>query len=447
MPETIDAPAATTAAPTTAPAAAPAPAARGPADETFPGSFRRPNPAFDAMASRVAKKGKPLPTQQALPEAAPQPKPPQEETAATSTEESGSEESTDQTEQASETAQPEKTEEQATKPAEATKKEKKLSPWRLLDDAKKVINEWKLKAEAASAELEKIKSGAPVEPPKEFTERLTKAEARAKELEDHLRFLDYQKHPEFIDKYQKPYEAAWKRAMAELGEVGVTDATTGQVRAATADDMMKLVTLPLGAAIQQAKEMFGEYAPYAIDHRNKIKELFDSQQNALKEAREGGAKREQEMQEKTQAQRSEAAKAIQQVWEQENRAISTDSEVGHYFTPVEGDQEGNTALVKGYQLVDKAFAENPQDPNITPEERAARIKRHVALRNRAAAFGRLRRWHEKDQATIAELKKELEQFKQSEPGSTTTTRPAKEPSQPSDPWKGMEQRLRQKAAH
>lgn len=396
------------------------------------------------MASRVAKKGKPLPTQQALPEASPQPKPPEATSQETPPETTEGEETPSETGETTET--PEQTTEQP-KPTDQPKKEKKLSPWRLLDDAKKVINEWKLKAEAASAELEKIKSGAPVEPPKEFTERLTKAEARAKELEDHLRFLDYQKHPEFIDKYQKPYEAAWKRAMTELGEVGVTDAATGQVRAATADDMMKLVTLPLGAAIQQAKEMFGEYAPYAIDHRNKIKELFDSQQNALKEAREGGAKREQEMQEKTQAQRSEAAKAIQQVWEQENRAISTDSEVGHYFTPVEGDQEGNTALVKGYQLVDKAFAENPQDPNITPEERAARIKRHVALRNRAAAFGRLRRWHEKDQATIAELKKELEQFKQSEPGSTTTTRPAKEPSQPADYFQGLTGRLRQKAAH
>lgn len=441
MPETIDAPApAATTAPTPTSTAAPA-------TETIGSNFRRPNPAFDAMAGRLAKRGKPLPTQKPSPQATPKPTAPEDESPVTTPEPPEPEETPEAPEQEQPTETPEQSEQETPpKPAEAPKKEKKLSPWRLLDDAKKVINEWKLKAEAASAELEKIRSGAPAEPPKEFTERLTKAETRAKELEEHLRYLDYQKHPEFIEKYQKPYEAAWKRAMTELGEVGVTDPATGQVRAATADDMMKLVTLPLGAAIQQAKEMFGEYAPYAIDHRNKIKELFDTQQNALKDAKEGGAKREQEMRQKEEAQRTEAAKAIQQTWESENRAISNDSQIGHYFTPVEGDQEGNTALVKGYQLVDKAFAENPQDPNITPEERTARIKRHVALRNRAAAFGRLRRWHEKDQATIAELKKELEQYKSSEPGSTTTTKPAKEPSQPADHWQGLTARLRQKAA-
>ena len=56
-----------------------------------------------------------------------------------------------------------------------------------------------------------------------LTARVEKAEARAKELEDHIRYVDYEKSTEFKEKFDAPYVASWERAMSELSEITVTD--------------------------------------------------------------------------------------------------------------------------------------------------------------------------------------------------------------------------------
>jgi hypothetical protein len=92
-----------------------------------------------------------------------------------------------------------------------------------------------------------------------------------------------------------------------------------------------------------------------------------------------------------------------------------DEKNGPFFKPVEGDEHWNQRLAKGFELVDRAFAENPLDPNLTSEQRAAVVRRHAAVRNRAAAFGPLKYKVSQLETKVAELTKELEQFKGSTP--------------------------------
>lgn len=441
-----------TAAPSAAPDAAPAAAVAAaspatgaaPATGTKPSTFRPPNPAFDRVVQAVkdrANKTAGLPPASA-PAAA--------DGAASSdnaadADASGAAADATATESAAadtSTATADTAKSDATPP----KKDKKVSPWKLVDEWKKTAAEFRTRAEASERELTVLKAGRPAEAvPKEIADRLTQAEARVKEYEDHLRFLDYQRHPEFVQKYQQPYEMAWKRATSELAEVAVTDPATGATRAATAEDMLALVNMPLGKAREYADQLFGAFADDAMAHRKEIKSLFDTQQGALKEARENGAKRDQQEREQAEKQRTELTKTITDAWTAANREAVTHVDYGKYFEPVEGDQQGNAALAKGFELADKAFSRSPHDPSLSPEERKEVVRMHAALRNRAAAFGRLRRWHEADQARIAELEKELEDYKKTEPSTAGARTASGSGARPSDPWDRVTEGIRKRA--
>lgn len=292
------------------------------------------------------------------------------------------------------------------KPMTAEEK-KRVNPWKLVD-------QYKGQNAKLQEEVTKLRTGAvPEAERKVITERIEKAEKRAKELEDHIRFLDYQKHPEFTEKYQKPYEEAWVRAMSELGELTVNE--NGVDRPLTANDLLELVTLPLPRAREVAKAVFGDFANDVMAHRNSIKQLFDAQSKALDDARKNGAERMRQMQEQVQKQVKEISDTINEAWETSNAAMVRDEKYGLYFTPVEGDENVNQRLAKGYALVDRAFSENPQDPKLTPDQRRSVIKRHAAVRNRAAAFGRLVYELGNERQRVQELTEELKKYKESTP--------------------------------
>lgn len=391
-----------------------------------PSNFTRPNSAMEGVKQRLTerwnKKATPRPSLE------PSPNDPKPEKTAERAESTPPSEVTpgEETEADPNTTPPEATEtdKPATeKPAtDPNSKPKKPSPWKLYEEQKKITKDFQTKFEQAAQELEKVRAGKSTEVPKEVAERITAAEARAtaaeqraKEYEDHLRFIDYQKHPEFQDKYAKPYEAAWKRATGELSEVAVTDPATGQTRPATAEDMLALVNLPLGKAREYANQLFGDFADDAMGHRKEIKALFDSQQAALKEARENGATRAKQAQEQSSKAAAEIDTLMRQTWTEEHKKLSADPVHSKYLSPVEGDQKGNAALAKGFEFVDKAWAQDPRRPDLTPEQRKEAVRMHAAMRNRAAAYPRLRQWIEQRDARIAELEKTLEDYAGSEP--------------------------------
>lgn len=291
---------------------------------------------------------------------------------------------------------------------------KKMGPWKLLQEYKK-------RARQVELELGELKKGGGTVDPdsrRTFEERATKAEQRAQELEKAIAFHDYRQSSEFQQKYQKPYEDAFKRAMHELGELEVTDDTTGDRRKMSVDDMLDLVNSPLQKAAELARGKFGDFSAEAMQHRNKIKELFEQQQQALEDAKETAvvtAKQKKEMAERTSA---ETSKFARERWEKFNNEAQSDPKVGVFFKEKEGDEEGNTRLKKGYELVDKAFfGASLTDPSLTPQQREQAIRLHTAVRNRAAAFGRLTHWLEKVTKERDDYKAKLDAYSDSAPGA------------------------------
>lgn len=300
---------------------------------------------------------------------------------------------------------PEKTE-APTSPAD----KKKLSPWKLVDEHKAA----RLKAETELAELRKTM--ADPAKLKELEEKASTYEKRAKELDDHIKYVDYTKSSEFVDKYQKPYEAAWQKAMADLGELTVAG-ENGQERPLAPADLLALVNMPLQKAREQAEAAFGNFADDVMAARKEIRGLFDAQSRALEEAKKLGSERIAAMQKQQKEAQEAVHKEISNLWTEANQSAVKDETYGKFFKPIEGDEEGNTRLQRGYEMADRAFTINPTSPGLTSEQRAEVVRLHAAIRNRAAGFGRLAYQNSKLEAEIATLKAELGKYKGAQPGA------------------------------
>lgn len=298
------------------------------------------------------------------------------------------------------------------KPGEAAPKagDKKVNPWKMVDDYKKQVATLTKERDDARALLTNESDRG------QLTTRAESAEKRNKELEDYLRYVDYSKTSEFKTQYVEPYNKAWASAMGELKELTVQYGE-GQTRAFTADDMLQIVQMPITQARKVAEDNFGSFANDIMQHRKVIRDLFEKRETALKEARENGAETLKKAQEAHQAKLDGATKLNGEMWAKENEAALADATYGVLFKPREGDENWNKRLAKGFELVDQAFAVNLKDPNLSPEERLKAIRRHAAVRNRAASWGAIRGELEVSRARVAELEKELAEYKASEPGA------------------------------
>lgn len=285
-----------------------------------------------------------------------------------------------------------------------------------------MVDQYKEKNKALETEVAELRKGR-VEPKQlqDLSARAEAAEKRAQELENEIIFHDYSKSAEFAEKYEKPYETAWTRAMGELKELTLDDGN-GNKRAFNADDMLRIVNLPLAQARALAQEQFGDFVNDIMGHRKEIRSLLEQRQQALTQAHQNGSAELRKRMEAQQVARAQALKDIGETWGAVNAEIAADPKVGAFFKPVEGDDEGNARLERGFKFVDEAFSATPEDPRLTPEQRKEVIKKHAAVRNRAAAFGRLRRQNETLLAKIAEMEKKLKAYETTTP--TTTGREA-----------------------
>jgi hypothetical protein len=287
---------------------------------------------------------------------------------------------------------------------------KKASPWKLVDQFKK-------RTVALEQELQALKSQ--VKDPKEvqgMTERLTKAEARALELEQEMRYHDFTKTQEFKTQYQEPYEKAWKSAIDDLNGVTFNDPVTGQERPLSAQDLVDIVGLPLGKARALAEQLYGSFANDVMTHRKAILDLFNKQQGAIEDAKKNGGERLRQRNEQLQKARAAIVGETKEAFEKASQKALEDPKYSRYFKADDTDTEGKTQLERGYKFVDEAFKLNPADPRLSKEERAKIAERHAAVRHRAAAFGRMRSMLTKAEAKVSALTKELDQFKASNPG-------------------------------
>lgn len=407
-------------------------------------STGRDNPVFKSIMDGVRSRSKPTGT---VVEDTRKPAVPRQVTPPQETEKPPNSPETQETPEEVKTTETAETQEQPTETEELeTEKAKRQSPWKLLLQYKKQA----ASLERQIKELQQKQSNQSTENQpqldvKTLSTRAEQAEARLKELEEEIKFTNYQKSNEFKEKYQKPYETAWKRAAAELAEVTVADPDTGNVRQATPQDMLALLNMPLGEARAYANKLFGEFADDAMAHRKELKSLFDTQSAAIEEAKKNAGLREQQEQEQLNRFRGEISKQVGEVWSKANQEAVTDKETGQYFAKRDGDKDWNESLEKGFALADRAFRENPMDPKLTPEERSEIIRRHAAVRNRAAGWGALKHENTRLKSHIAELEKMLEEFGATEPGTATPSRPKSAASAPSDPWESVRQGFRKYA--
>lgn len=281
----------------------------------------------------------------------------------------------------------------------------------------KVAEYWRKQHKEVSAQLADAHSRIiPEADAAKLREELNTHKSQAERLEQIVRFKDYQQSSEFQDKYWKPYQASWNRALTELSEIPVTDAS-GNSRQMKPDDLMSLVNMPLVQARQTAEAAFGPFAADVMAHRKEIRALYDQQASALKEAEKNGVEHAKNVQKQAQEMFGKLTTEVNQTYKAANDAIINDPKYGPLFKADDTDADAKGLLEKGFAFADKALAESPMNPKLTPEQRQDIVRRHAALRNRAAAFPRLMRDRSNHLARIAELEKELKQYTDSTPPS------------------------------
>jgi hypothetical protein len=290
-------------------------------------------------------------------------------------------------------------------------KQPKQSPWKLVEELKTT----RLRLEKENQELRS--QITPETDRKQINEKLTNIEKRNAELEEEIRFVKFEKSKEFADVYQAPYEKAWMRATKELSEITVTG-EDGQPRMATTQDLLTIVQMPLGQARAVANQVFGDFANDMMNHRQAIRDLAEKQQGALEEARKNGSAREQERAQAMVRQHEEVSNWVKKTWEAETQAVLSNEQIAPFFKPREGDVEWNKRLDEGFKFVDDTYAlPNVQDPRLTPDQRAAIVRKHAAVRNRAAGWRALRFEVTRVKGELEKAKAELAKYKGTTPGA------------------------------
>jgi hypothetical protein len=259
--------------------------------------------------------------------------------------------------------------------------------------------------------IEQLKTQAPDVKP--FQEKLTALEKENQQLREVVRFSDYKKSPEFTEKYEKPYNEAWSKAVGEVTQLNL-QMEDGTVRKATANDLLALANAPLDQLDDLAAQWFPKSSPRVIRHVEKVKDLAEAQDKALQEAQKGAGE--------FIAKRTQAEQQTNQAFAQAYTGATTEltKKYSKWFAPDEADPQGNDILKKGFDYADTVFS--PNGNQLTPEQKAGRL---AVIRAKAANHDRLIARNKSHVARIAELEASLAEFEKSEPTTTTAGNPGR----------------------
>jgi hypothetical protein len=244
--------------------------------------------------------------------------------------------------------------------------------------------------------------------------RYEETKKRAQELEDRIRFVDYEQSTEYKEKYHQPYVETAQRAVALVSDLNVI-LPDGSSRAATADDFWKIVQIPKSDdALAAAEQLFGNPAKAALvmSQRQRVHDAHYAAQKAKADFKQTAAQRAEQAKE----QATQSRKQLEADWAK----LTTEGveELAEYLKPEEGDDEGNKLLAEGFTTADEAFSgrtknEDGTDREMTPKEVLAR---NAVVRNKAAGFDRVVHKLKSAATKIAELEAQLAEYQASEPG-------------------------------
>lgn len=282
-----------------------------------------------------------------------------------------------------------------------------------------------LQGKLKALEAERNKPADPKDHPeyKKVSETLTAREKRLAELEDEMRFTNFEKSGEYKEQYWGPFAEAYEQGRNKVSAFRITD-ESGQPRQGTAEDFDALMRITDDdAAADFASDLFGNKAPSVMYHREKVQELNNRRIKAIEDFRKQGGEREKTR--TAQQQKTQQEMAAQ--WEAEKKAGV--EKFPHWFKPEDGDEKGNGLLERGFALADAAFGAELKDPKtgeVVPLGPQEMVKLHSAIRNKAAGFDRLAYKHNLAKQRITALEKELQAFKDSEPTPGETGRKPKQ---------------------
>lgn len=299
----------------------------------------------------------------------------------------------------------------AEKPVKPTKPVQKSS----VEGLREAYETSKRRVKELESELTSIKETHAKADVGELQTQLEAANKRAEAAETELKYTRYEKSDEYKKKYVEPLTRAFHKAYGDVVQLTLTDGD-GNERPATKEDFDGILRMPLGQAKMEAKK-FGEFAEEVMAHRRKILELHEEAGRAIEEYRTQGSEREKSMSAQQAATQQRAAKLFGQLNEQARKKNPD------WFTPVEGDEEGNKLLQWGYGLADKLFGDQSK---LSEGERVAL---HSAAYNQLAGFGRMALRVKKLTEQVKELETKLEQYEESEPsGGGRKPKPAGAPA-------------------
>jgi len=276
------------------------------------------------------------------------------------------------------------------------------------DETKAKLADLEPKLAQYERELNELRTKSP--DTKQFETRVSELQKENEALKEEIRFVNYQKHPEFIEKFQKPYLESWNKAIAEISQLNIVT-EDGQTRKATANDFLALANAPLDQLDALAEEWFPKSAARVIRHVERIRDLAEAQDQALAEARKGAGEREK-VQTEQQKQQSEAiAKAYTQ------SSVELTQKYPKWFAPDETDPAGNELLKKGFEYADSVFTNNG---SLNPEQKAKRL---AVVRAKAANHDRLASRLKAATKRIKDLEADLEAYEKSEPAAGAAGQP------------------------
>lgn len=241
---------------------------------------------------------------------------------------------------------------------------------------------------------------------------------RRNELEDHMRYVDYEKSTEYQERYHKPYIETAKDAAAQVMQLEAVG-PDGNPRAATADDFWSIARIDnAGQALKAATDLFGDAgkATFVMQQRENVRRAWHAAQIAKEEFRKNGAERSRRAEEEGRA----TEKQLSDRWHAMNKAATEEHE---WLRPAENDDDGNALLEKGFETADALFGGQITDDKTGQKRQPTRdeaLQIHSDVRNRAAAFPRVHAQLEKARERITELEASLKQYEESAPGAGET---------------------------
>lgn len=288
-----------------------------------------------------------------------------------------------------------------------------------------------------SEEHERLKSSPKDDPEKAALVKTMEAkDAEIKRLTEELNFTAYERSPEYEEKYNRPFIAAFEggrkrteslKIVERRDENGAVVQTGRQATAQDFDQIMQIQNDEQAATV--AQQLFGNAGMIVLAQRERVIEQLQNARMAAENFRKNGQQRATDAAARAAAEKARAAEESQVVAKifNDTRNAIAEAEPDIYAI-ADGDTEGNAMRHTGQAVAALAFGMLSQDmiehlpPAVKarvhngtlPKQDLARL--HAETFQRAAAYGLVRNRLKQANAKIEELQKALDQIKSSGPG-------------------------------